>query len=97
MSKKLMFMEYYDGQNKVQLTAYSDFVVYEPEGKKLVLRAIRFGGYPERVQGLADAMYGGGSVTMLLDTGPIVLTTQAKQYVRQISHDGIYAEATFLS
>ncbi len=97
MSKKLMFMEYYDGQNKVQLTAYSDFVVYEQVGKKFVLRAVRFGGYPERVQGLADAIYGGGSVAMLLDTGPIVLTTQAKQYVRQLSHDGIYAEATLLA
>ena len=52
---------------------------------------IRFGGEPEKVQGLADAIYGGGTVEVEPD---LKLDTLPKQYQRQLSHDGIYAEAT---
>lgn len=53
--------------------------------------AIRFGGEPEKVRGLADAIYGGGTVEVEPD---LKLDTPLKQYQRQFSHDGIYAEAT---
>ena len=52
---------------------------------------IRFGGEPEKVQGLADAIYGGGTVEVEPD---LKLDTPLRQYQRQFSHDGIYAEAT---
>jgi hypothetical protein len=58
---KLMKMNYYDTKAEVRLEAYSDTIVIEKEGNIPYLTAIRFGGYPESVKGMSEAIYGGGA------------------------------------
>ena len=52
---KLMKVTYYDPKNNIRLTGYSDTVVWDDKGQP-TLMALRFGGYPEEVRGLADAI-----------------------------------------
>ncbi len=93
MSKpQLWKVTYEDKKGGLRLDCYADTIVFDPAGGKCPqLVAIRFGGEPEKVRGLADAIYGGGTVEMEPD---LKLDTSLKQYKRQLSHDGIYAEAT---
>jgi hypothetical protein len=93
---KLMKVTYYDGTNKIRLTGYADTVVWD-EQPTPTLTALRFGGYPEAVRGLADAIYGG--VTIEIDTNEqtLVVKTLPRQYRREFSHDGVYAEATLIA
>jgi hypothetical protein len=95
--QKLMQVTYFDPKAEVRLTTYADTLVFD--ASENTLAAIRFGGYPEMVKGMSDAIYGGASVTldpMSSAGGTMVLNSQTKQYRRQITHDGIYAEATLL-
>lgn len=96
MQTKLMKMEYFDLKAETRLEAYADTVVIEKEGNNSFIAAVRFGGYPESVKGMSDAIYGGGSVTVEIDGGPLILCSRMKQYRRELSHDGIYAEATLV-
>ena len=60
---KLLKISYKDGRNGINLTAYADTLVMDesdPNKKRLVM--IRFGGDPEPVRGMADAIYGGGDI-----------------------------------
>lgn len=93
MSKpQLWKVTYEDKKGGIRLDCYADTIVYDPAGgKSPQLAAIRFGGEPEKVRGLADAIYGGGTVEVEPD---LKLDTLPKQYQRQFSHDGVYAEAT---
>ena len=89
---------YYNASQEVRLSAYADTIVYEPDGPhRNILRAIRFGGYPEMVRGLADAVYAGGTLDANVGDHPLCLESQAKRYRRQVTHDGVYAEATLLA
>ena len=90
---KLMKVSYHDTKEEIRLECYSDTVVIEQEGKLSYIAAIRLGGYPEPVKGIADAIYGGGSVTFEIDGESHVLSSRVKQYFREYSHDGLYAEA----
>jgi len=56
-SANLMKVTYYDAQNAIRLTGYADTVVWDEQNGG-TLAALRFGGYPEMVQGLANAIYG---------------------------------------
>ena len=95
---RLIPISYYNVSQEVRLSAYADTIVYEPDGPhKNILRAIRFGGYPEMVRGLADAIYAGGVLEANVQDHPIWLDGQAKRYRRQITYDGVYAEATLLA
>ena len=96
MQTKLMKMEYFDLKAETRLEAYADTAVIEKEGNASYIAAVRFGGYPESVKGISDAIYGGGSVTVEIDGKPVVLCSRVKQYHRELSHDGIYAEATLV-
>lgn len=96
MQTKLMKMEYFDLKAETRLEAYADTVVIEKEGNNSFIAAVRFGGYPESVKGMSDAIYGGGSVTVEIDGDPLILCSRMKQYRRELSHDGIYAEATLI-
>ena len=93
MSKpQLWKVTYEDKKGGLRLDCYTDTIVFDPAGGKCPqLVAIRFGGEPEKVRGLADAIYGGGTVEVEPD---LKLDTPLRQYQRQFSHDGIYAEAT---
>lgn len=95
MRTGLMKMEYMDAKAQTRLETYADTVVIEKDSDGLsYIAAIRFGGYPESVRGMGEAVYGGGSVTMELDGRFTVLHSRIKQYRKEYSHDGIYAEAT---
>ena len=93
MSKpQLWKVTYENKKGGLRLDCYADTIVFDPAGGKCPqLVAIRFGGEPEKVRGLADAIYGGGTVEVEPD---LKLDTPLRQYQRQFSHDGIYAEAT---
>ena len=92
-----MPISYYDPGASVRLSAYADTVVWEQESAAKTLRAIRFGGYPEMVRALADAIYGGAGIEVEISGQTIRLISQIKRYSRQVTHDGVYAEATLLS
>ena len=94
--QKLMKVTYYDEKNSIRLTGYADTVVWDEKGKA-TLAALRFGGYPEEVRGLADAIYGGITIEIESEDGAITLSTLAKQYRRVLSYDGVYAEATLIA
>ena len=98
MSKSnLIPVTYYSAAAEIRLSAYADVIVYEPEGGTQTLRAIRLGGYPEAVRAMADAIYGGGTITADTGGATLRLTGAVKQYDRRFSHDGVYAEATLLA
>jgi len=107
-----MKLSYYDLKAETRLETYADTIVTEQDGKAPYIAAIRFGGYPESVRGMSEAIFGGGSVTVELNSvlnedvggGPsdetkresIGLFSRVKQYRKEFSHDGIYAEATLM-
>ena len=59
---RLIPISYYNKTQEVRLSAYADTIVYEQESRQKTLRAIRFGGYPEMVRALADALYAGADL-----------------------------------
>ena len=91
-----MKMEYYDAKAEVRLETYADTVVIEKDGYTSYIAAIRFGGYPESVKGMSEAINGGGSVRIEIDDRPVTMYSRIKQYRKEFSHDGIYAEATLM-
>ncbi len=93
---QLMKMEYFDSKAETRLEAYADTLVLEKEGPVSYIAAVRLGGYPESVRGMSDAIYGGGSISVELDGNLMAVQSRVKQYRREFSHDGIYAEATLL-
>ena len=96
MQTKLMKMEYFDSKAETRLETYADTVVLEKEGYVSYIAAIRFGGYPESVKGMSDAIYGGGSITVEIDGTLMPVHSRVKQYRKELSHDGLYAEATLM-
>lgn len=93
----LMKIEYTDTKAETHLEAYADTLVIEKDTDGLsYIAAVRFGGYPESVKGMGEAVYGGGSVTAVTDSESVTLHSRVKQYRKEYSHDGIYAEATLM-
>ena len=99
MSEKsrLMPISYYNPKQEIRLSAYADTIVLEPDGREQHLRAIRFGGYPEMVRAMSDAIYAGATLETEFAGETAMLTCEPKKYECHLSHDGIYAEATILS
>jgi len=93
---QLMKMEYFDSKAETHLEAYADTLVLEKEGPVSYIAAVRLGGYPESVKGMSEAIYGGGSVSVEIDGNRMTVHSRVKQYRKEFSHDGIYAEATLL-
>ncbi len=93
-----MKVSYYDSKSEIHLETYADSIVIEKNENKTSnnLIAIRLGGYPESVKGMAEAIYGGGTITVETDTKNITVMSYPKRYRKQYSHDGIYAESTLL-
>ena len=92
-TSKLIKVSYYDAKEEIGLECYADTVVIEEEEKRSYIAAIRLGGYPESVKGMSDAIYGGGSITFDIDEEEYEISGKVKQYRREYSHDGLYAEA----
>ena len=93
---KLIPISYYDPSKETRLSAYADTVVYERDGYFCILRAIRFGGYPEMVHALSDAIFAGATIDAQMEGENFRLRAEVKRYERQVTHDGVYAEATLL-
>lgn len=91
-----MKIDYLDLKSETRLEAYADTIVLEKEGNTNYIAAIRFGGYPESVKGLSEAIYGGGTITVEKNGNFLTAYSRVKQYRKEFSHDGIYAEATLL-
>ena len=94
---RLMPISYYNPKQEIRLSAYADTIVLEPDGREQHLRAIRFGGYPEMVRAMSDAIYAGATLETEFAGEPAMLSCEPKKYECHLSHDGIYAEATILS
>ena len=94
---KLMPISYYNAAQEVRLSAYADTIIFEEDNGNRMLRAIRFGGYPEMVRAMSDALYGGAEIEAVVAEETYRFRSQAKHFRRQVSHDGVYAEATLLS
>lgn len=94
---RLVPISYYNPSQEVRLTAYADTIVYEPNRGAPILRAIRFGGYPEMVRAMADAIYAGANLDARIGEQSLRLSAVVKGYERQLTHDGVYAEATLLA
>lgn len=92
-----MPISYYNPKQEIRLSAYADTIVLEPDGREQHLRAIRFGGYPEMVRAMSDAIYAGAMLETEFAGETAMLTCEPKKYECHLSHDGIYAEATVLS
>ena len=90
---RLMKVNYFDPKAEVRLECYADTVVTEQDGKNDYIAAIRLAGYPESVKGMADAIFGGGTVTVEVEGEAYGFSSKVKQYRREYSHDGLYAEA----
>lgn len=84
---KLIELGYYDPSAKIRLSAYADTVVLDPDKKGSVICAIRFGGYPEMVRAMADAIYGGATIEATQNGMVRKLQSKLKGYQRQITHD----------
>ena len=93
----LIELTYYDPKSQVRLTAYADTIIWDSNGNEKILSAIRFGGYPEMVQGMADAIYGGAAIEAIQNGAAILLRSRLKGYERQFSRDGLYATATLMA
>ena len=94
---RLMPISYYNPKQEIRLSAYADTIVLEPDGREQHLRAIRFGGYPEMVRAMSDAIYAGATLETEIAGETVLLACKPKKHERHLSHDGIYAEATILS
>ena len=94
---RLIELSYFDPTAKVRLTAYADTIIWDRKGKDSIITAIRFGGYPEMVRGMADAIYGGVTVEAVQNGVRQFLKSDPKRYRRQIGHDGVYATATLMA
>ncbi len=94
---RLIPLTYYDPSRSVRLTVYADTIILDRNGGDSVIGAVRFGGYPEMVKAMSDAIYGGATIEMPLNGRTRQLKSVPKQYRRQMSHDGQYAVATLMA
>ena len=92
----LLELTYYDPKASVRLTTYADTIITEPIGREESIAAVRFGGYPEMVRAMSDAIYGGGSIDLIQNGITFHLKSTPKSYRRQLAHDGTYATATLI-
>ena len=77
---RLMPISYYNPKQAIRLSAYADTIVLEPDGREQRLRAIRFGGYPEMVRAMSDAIYAGATLETEFAGKTAMLTCEPKKY-----------------
>ena len=76
----LMSVRYVDTSKEISLRNYSDTIVYDDSGGQKYLCAIRFGGYPEQVEAMAKAIYGGSTIEVTVNAQPLLLNSLLKNY-----------------
>ena len=86
---RLIELSYFDSAAKVRLTTYADTIMLDRNGKDSIITAIRFGGYPEMVRAMADAIYGGATIETVQNDKKRNLKSIPKKYRRQLAHDGV--------
>lgn len=91
-ASKLMQISYTD--SGLKLCCYADTIVYKQKEDRCTLAAIRFGGYPEQVRALSDAIGGGATLDVDFGTEICKMDTLKQRYAKQITQGEIYAEAT---
>ena len=96
-AKRLMKVTYQDLKKGIRLNAYADAVIWS-EDPSPTLAGLRFGGYAEVVRGLTDAIYGGATIEIEdADGSLLTLKSLSKQYHREVSHEGLYADDSLLN
>ena len=93
---RLTTLTYFDPTKLIRLTVYADTIILDRSKAGNFISAVRFGGYPEMVKAMSDAIYGGATIEMPQNDQTYQLKTIPKQYRRQISHDGQYAVGTLV-
>ncbi len=96
LQSNLLELTYFDPKASVRLTTYADTIITEPCGREESIIAARFGGYPEMVRAMSDAIYGGGIIDLIQNGTTYQLKSTPKAYLRHLSHDGSYATATLM-
>ena len=94
---RLVELTYFDPHASTRLRAYADTVILDKSQTGGVISAIRFGGYPEEVRAMSDAIYGGATIEATLNGQTVHLESIVQGYRRQLSHDGVYAVATLMA
>lgn len=89
----LMEVRYQDSAQGIMLTGYADTVIADPQYR---LVGIRFGGYPEMVQGMSAAICGGATVTVSAEEQTYVLTAERGRYRKTLTREGAYTVAIIL-
>lgn len=56
---RLIELSYFDPHTSIRLTTYADTIVTDYSSPNRIISAVRFGGYPEVVKAMSDAIYGG--------------------------------------
>ena len=92
----LIPISYTDAENGIHLSSYADTIIYDEKKGEKILCAIRFGGYPEQVEAMSAAIYGGGSIYAQIDSKYVPFKALEKKYEKKVSHDDVYAEATLV-
>lgn len=87
---KLARISYRDSEREIYVSGYADLLVYDEISHMLV--AARFGGYPEAVRALADAISAGGSIDVETEEDSFRLYTTPKIYEKQLKKDVVYTE-----
>jgi hypothetical protein len=81
----------YSSKEKVHLTNYADLIITDKE-KNLI--GCRFGGYPESVVAMTDAVMFGSDVFAKIGSNSTDITNRKiRNYSRKTTRDGIYAES----
>ena len=91
MVDELYQVNYYNSEKGIGLTVYADTVVIDQKTNQLVL--LHFAGYPETVKAMADAIYGGGTVSIKISKNNCFdVYSVPKGFTKKIKKDGIYTE-----
>ena len=81
----------YDSERQIHLSNYADLIVID---ENQVLVGIRFGGYPEQVVAMTDAVTFGSRLRVEIGNQKLdILNKEKLNYSRKITHDGTYAES----
>ena len=94
---RLIELSYYDPKAETRLTAYADTIVLDHNEKGGIISAVRFGGYPENVRAMSDAIYGGATIEATQNGATHRIQSILRGYQRVLGHDGIYATATLMA
>lgn len=80
LQSNLLELTYFDPKASVRLTTYADTIITEPCGREESIIAARFGGYPEMVRAMSDAIYGGGIIDLIQNGTTYQLKSTPKAY-----------------